>query len=448
MSLTDSTDSRSEKPVSILWGCELSSGRSSYTFQVPEEWHCEQQLVLRTICLGETARDEFHVVEVVAEDGDSRTPVPLATLKPSVLPTAMLAGLELTPPGTFHLRRGLGAQPGSPAVLTLSSDEEDEEEEEEEEEAAEETPKKPPKGSSVRKGSAAKKRKLEKEDELNSLAPEDPLPSKVGAAWGVPLHPVLPRGNTGLAAPGQGKGSVCDEQQLLDPKMGEKRGCFQLLMFSCQTQGENQPSPNFNQYVRDQGAMTDQLSRRQIREYQLYSRTSGKHVQVHGKRITATAEGSHCSLLTPQQRILLSLLAEGSQALAAGQGLGIPALPTPRPWCSGKGWESPGKRLFPKSSVVCGGIPAPAKLIVETDTFGSRVRIKGAESEKYICMSKRGKLIGKPNGKSKDCIFTEIVLENNYTAFQNARYEGWYMAFTRRGRPRRASRMGSGVLNP
>lgn len=32
---------------------------------------------------------------------------------------------------------------------------------------------------------------------------------------------------------------------------------------------------------------------------------------------------------------------------------------------------------------------------METDTFGSRVRIKGAESEKYICMNKRGKLIGK-----------------------------------------------------
>lgn len=36
--------------------------------------------------------------------------------------------------------------------------------------------------------------------------------------------------------------------------------------------------------------MSDQLSRRQVREYQLYSRTSGKHVQVTGKRITATAE--------------------------------------------------------------------------------------------------------------------------------------------------------------
>lgn len=36
-----------------------------------------------------------------------------------------------------------------------------------------------------------------------------------------------------------------------------------------------------------------------------------------------------------------------------------------------------------------------AKLIVETDTFGSRVRIKGAETGFYICMNKRGKLIGK-----------------------------------------------------
>ncbi|NWR04876.1 FGF17 factor, partial [Paradoxornis webbianus] len=137
-----------------------------------------------------------------------------------------------------------------------------------------------------------------------------------------------------------------------------------------------QPSPNFNQYVRDQGAVTDQLSRRQTRQYQLYSRTSGRHVQVRGRRVTATAED--------------------------------------------------GNRF--------------AKLIVETDTFGSRVRIKGAESDKYICMSERGKLVGKPNGKSKDCVFTEIVLENNYTAFRNARYEGWYMAFGRRGRPRRASR--------
>ncbi len=44
------------------------------------------------------------------------------------------------------------------------------------------------------------------------------------------------------------------------------------------------------------------------------------------------------------------------------------------------------------------------------------------------------------NGQSKDCIFTEIVLENNYTALQNVKYEGWYMAFTRKGRPRKGSK--------
>ncbi|XP_015251929.1 fibroblast growth factor 17 isoform X2 [Cyprinodon tularosa] len=128
------------------------------------------------------------------------------------------------------------------------------------------------------------------------------------------------------------------------------------------------------QYVRTQGALTDQLSRRQVRVYQLYSRTSGKHVQIQGKRVSATAEDGN---------------------------------------------------LY-------------ARLFVETDTFGSRVRIRGAESGLYLCMNRKGKLVGKPNGRSRDCIFTEIVLENNYTALQNAKYEGWYMAFTRKGRPIKA----------
>ncbi|VFV24453.1 fibroblast growth factor 8 isoform b precursor [Lynx pardinus] len=83
---------------------------------------------------------------------------------------------------------------------------------------------------------------------------------------------------------------------------------------------------------------------------------------------------------------------------------------------------------------------AHTKLIVETDTFGSRVRVRGAETGLYICMNKKGKLIAKSNGKGKDCVFTEIVLENNYTALQNAKYEGWYMAFTRKGRPRKGSK--------
>lgn len=54
------------------------------------------------------------------------------------------------------------------------------------------------------------------------------------------------------------------------------------------------------------------------------------------------------------------------------------------------------------TKVLLPSFPTTAKLIVETDTFGSRVRIKGAESEKYICMNKRGKLIGKVRPETQD----------------------------------------------
>lgn len=36
-----------------------------------------------------------------------------------------------------------------------------------------------------------------------------------------------------------------------------------------------------------------------------------------------------------------------------------------------------------------------ARLFVETDTFGSRVRIRGEESGRYLCMNRKGKLVGK-----------------------------------------------------
>lgn len=52
-----------------------------------------------------------------------------------------------------------------------------------------------------------------------------------------------------------------------------------------------QSPPNFTQHVREQSLVTDQLSRRLVRTYQLYSRTSGKHVQIlDNKKINAMAE--------------------------------------------------------------------------------------------------------------------------------------------------------------
>ncbi len=47
---------------------------------------------------------------------------------------------------------------------------------------------------------------------------------------------------------------------------------------------------NFGVHVENQTGVRDGLSRKHHRVYQLYSRTSGKHVQVLGKKITALGE--------------------------------------------------------------------------------------------------------------------------------------------------------------
>ncbi|KAG2465465.1 FGF18 factor, partial [Polypterus senegalus] len=137
-----------------------------------------------------------------------------------------------------------------------------------------------------------------------------------------------------------------------------------------------QTAADFRVYVENHTRNPDDLSRKQIRIYQLYSRTTGRHVQILGKKINANGDDG------------------GKYAL----------------------------------------------LIVETESFGSRIRIKGNETGYYICMNKRGKIIGKLNGRSQECVFVEEVLENNYTALVSAKYKGWYLGFTRKGRPKKGSK--------
>lgn len=47
---------------------------------------------------------------------------------------------------------------------------------------------------------------------------------------------------------------------------------------------------NFSVHVENQTQVRDTMSRRHHRVYQLYSRTSGKHVQVLGRKISARGE--------------------------------------------------------------------------------------------------------------------------------------------------------------
>ncbi|XP_024609140.1 fibroblast growth factor 18 [Neophocaena asiaeorientalis asiaeorientalis] len=147
---------------------------------------------------------------------------------------------------------------------------------------------------------------------------------------------------------------------------------FLLLCFQVQVLVAEE-NVDFRIHVENQTRARDDVSRKQLRLYQLYSRTSGKHIQVLGRRISARGE-------------------DGDKY---------------------------------------------AQLLVETDTFGSQVRIKGKETEFYLCMNRKGKLVGKPDGTSKECVFIEKVLENNYTALMSAKYSGWYVGFTKKGRPRK-----------
>ncbi|KAJ8271823.1 hypothetical protein COCON_G00106820 [Conger conger] len=152
--------------------------------------------------------------------------------------------------------------------------------------------------------------------------------------------------------------------------------CLHFLALYFQIQESQQSSADFRFYIVNHTRNPDELSRKQIRIYQLYSRTTGKHVQILGKKVNANGDDG------------------GKYAL----------------------------------------------LVVETETFGSHIRIRGKESGHYICMNKNGKVIGKLNGGSEECVFVEEFLENNYTALVSAKYKGWYLGFNRKGRPKKGSR--------
>ncbi|KAL4609514.1 nucleoplasmin ATPase-like isoform X1 [Arapaima gigas] len=175
----------SEKPVSTLWGCELNESSRSCTFSV-DDTKFEHQLALRTMCLGEAAKDEFNVVELVTEQGDETKAFPVATLRASGMLTVNLSGMELTPPVTFRLRSGSGPVYICGEHIALEEEfsgeemEEAEEEEmgEEEEEDIEEPSPKPAKKQTAK--GAGKRKKPEADDADSS----DDNPPKKGKGRG------------------------------------------------------------------------------------------------------------------------------------------------------------------------------------------------------------------------------------------------------------------------
>ncbi|CAL1612779.1 unnamed protein product [Knipowitschia caucasica] len=121
----------SSKPQMFLFGCTLTSGKREHKVEVDDDDDTEQQLSIKAVCLGADAEDKFHMVEVEGLTFDGKTTkVPLAALRPTVLPCVSLGGFEITPPVTFRLQSGSGPVhiSGQHFVGVKESDDEDDEE--------------------------------------------------------------------------------------------------------------------------------------------------------------------------------------------------------------------------------------------------------------------------------------------------------------------------------
>lgn len=75
------------------------------------------------------------------------------------------------------------------------------------------------------------------------------------------------------------------------PGLQGTRTCEGLTVAPCPAQVlAAEENVDFRIHVENQTRARDDVSRKQLRLYQLYSRTSGKHIQVLGRRISARGE--------------------------------------------------------------------------------------------------------------------------------------------------------------
>ncbi|XP_026134498.1 nucleoplasmin-like protein NO29 [Carassius auratus] len=133
-------DSRS-RLESYVFSCELSSEVPFYTFQADEDEDedVEHFLELKTICLGDCAKEENNVVEVTAMNHQGKKiSVPVANLNISCLPMVSLGEFELMAPVTLRLKSGSGPVTISGLHLVATENEESEISDEDDDDVGEE----------------------------------------------------------------------------------------------------------------------------------------------------------------------------------------------------------------------------------------------------------------------------------------------------------------------
>ncbi|KAJ8015506.1 hypothetical protein DPEC_G00026840 [Dallia pectoralis] len=155
------------RPQMYLFGCTLKSDKREFKVEVDDD-DADHQLSLKAVCLGAEAEDTFHTVEIEGFTFDGKTTrIPLAVLKPTVLPSMSLGGFEITPPVTFRLQSGCGPVYISGQHFVSVKDSDDEEEENNT------SPVKRPSTLSSGKQPAPKKLKMDSDDDDDSEDDDD-----------------------------------------------------------------------------------------------------------------------------------------------------------------------------------------------------------------------------------------------------------------------------------
>ncbi|XP_076141102.1 nucleoplasmin-2b [Alosa pseudoharengus] len=182
---------KSDKPLSTLWGCELTEANKEKTFST-EETNLQHQLAVRSMCLGHTAKEEFNIIELVTGSGKNATEgIPIATLHAKSMPTVILSGVDLHPPVTFRLKFGSGPVHICAEHVAFEEDlsdeemaeEEEEEDEVEDEEDIEESPEKPVK-KAAKNGGPVKYSSSPSVDLGSTLSDDENNPPKKGKGRG------------------------------------------------------------------------------------------------------------------------------------------------------------------------------------------------------------------------------------------------------------------------
>ncbi|XP_035292671.1 uncharacterized protein LOC100761504 isoform X1 [Cricetulus griseus] len=243
---------------------------------------------------------------------------------------------------------------------------------------------------------------------------------------------------------------------------------------------------DFRIHVENQTRARDDVSRKQLRLYQLYSRTSGKHIQVLGRRISARGEDGDKYVPAPPGAASLPTLfpascPPGVPSWGQENDRSPQAASLPPPASRRLDAESP----LPQepAPISCPLALSPVINIVSTRhvcsclfstlSSGELLVLRGWELSEasldlggpacdgpqyplpslWLCVMSAVAHLPKasltflsltlllsllqPDGTSKECVFIEKVLENNYTALMSAKYSGWYVGFTKKGRPRK-----------